>query len=245
MQHFANFGSLDADFGATRTANKQLKRLNEIKQSALSDANIHKLGTLSYDIANNGLEPKNAKSGINYLLGKQRKYQNTPATYIDNPVVEGQASLGYRTRKKPQRALLKARNQRVFDEQFGEQSEKLFGNVSGNKAKKKNWELKNALNMNREYVPSNRVMPNLKEVRLKDIKANRTTLAEQGNRSKPDLIGAVKPDTKNYSDIRKVDDYAAAPTGYLGFQNDPYKGYGGMMEEPVPTTQRKITNRSY
>jgi len=44
---------------------------------------------------------------------------------------------------------------------------------------------------------------------------------------------AVRPNAKDFTDIRKVDDYAASPTGYLGFRIDPYKGYGGMMEEPV------------
>jgi hypothetical protein len=40
--------------------------------------------------------------------------------------------------------------------------------------------------------------------------------------------------TKDWSDIRKTDDTAASPTNYLGFRKDPYKGYGGMMEEPIP-----------
>lgn len=43
----------------------------------------------------------------------------------------------------------------------------------------------------------------------------------------------VLPKT-GWSDIRKTDDRAASPTGYLGFRTDPYKGYGGMMEEPIP-----------
>jgi hypothetical protein len=45
----------------------------------------------------------------------------------------------------------------------------------------------------------------------------------------PELI----PDKNSFTDIRKVDDYAASPSGYLGYQKDPFKGYGGMMEEPV------------
>jgi hypothetical protein len=40
--------------------------------------------------------------------------------------------------------------------------------------------------------------------------------------------------TKDWSDIRKTGDTAASSTGYLGFRKDPYKGYGGMMEEPIP-----------
>ena len=42
-----------------------------------------------------------------------------------------------------------------------------------------------------------------------------------------------KPNLDAFTDVRKTDDIAASPTGYLGFRKDPYKGYGGMMEEPV------------
>jgi hypothetical protein len=41
------------------------------------------------------------------------------------------------------------------------------------------------------------------------------------------------PDKESFNSIRKTDDRAASPTGYLGFRTDPYKGFGGMMEEPV------------
>ena len=54
------------------------------------------------------------------------------------------------------------------------------------------------------------------------------------------LQGNPTPDTQGFSDIRKTDDYAASPSGYLGFRTDPYKGYGGMMEEPVPVTRKQI-----
>lgn len=39
---------------------------------------------------------------------------------------------------------------------------------------------------------------------------------------------------EGWSDIRKTDDRAASPSGYLGFRTDPHQGYGGMMEEPIP-----------
>ena len=45
----------------------------------------------------------------------------------------------------------------------------------------------------------------------------------------PELV----PDKEAFSDIRKTKDTAASSTGYLGFRTDPYKGLGGMMEEPV------------
>ena len=37
-----------------------------------------------------------------------------------------------------------------------------------------------------------------------------------------------------WSDIRQTSDAAISKTGYSGFRTDPFKGYGGMMEEPVP-----------
>lgn len=44
---------------------------------------------------------------------------------------------------------------------------------------------------------------------------------------------ANKPNLEAFTDVRKTEDRAASPTGYLGFRKDPFKGYGGMMEEPV------------
>ncbi len=37
-----------------------------------------------------------------------------------------------------------------------------------------------------------------------------------------------------FTDVRQVSDGALSRTGYAGFRTDPYKGYGGMMEEEVP-----------
>jgi hypothetical protein len=43
----------------------------------------------------------------------------------------------------------------------------------------------------------------------------------------------LTPNTDAFTDVRKTDDLAASRSGYLGFRKDPFKGYGGMMEEPV------------
>lgn len=48
------------------------------------------------------------------------------------------------------------------------------------------------------------------------------------------------PLTEGFTDIRETNDRAASPSGFLGFRTDPYKGYGGMMEEPVPSTKKII-----
>lgn len=42
---------------------------------------------------------------------------------------------------------------------------------------------------------------------------------------------------KDWSDIRKTNDGGASTTGYLGFRKDPFKGYGGMMEEEIPFSE--------
>ena len=49
---------------------------------------------------------------------------------------------------------------------------------------------------------------------------------------------------KNWSDVRQTDDKAASATGYLGFRKDPYKGYGGMMEESIPHKDFWTTHES-
>lgn len=51
--------------------------------------------------------------------------------------------------------------------------------------------------------------------------------------------------SRDWSDIRKNLDSAINST-YLGFRKDPFKGYGGMMEEPIPINElyntKKIRN---
>lgn len=52
-----------------------------------------------------------------------------------------------------------------------------------------------------------------------------------GKRREPEI-----PKT-GWSDIRKVKDEAISDSGYSGFRTDPYKGYGGMMEEGIPLNE--------
>jgi hypothetical protein len=47
----------------------------------------------------------------------------------------------------------------------------------------------------------------------------------------------LKNNNDDWSDIRRVDDSAASNTKFLGFRKDPFKGYGGMMEEAVPANE--------
>ena len=50
-----------------------------------------------------------------------------------------------------------------------------------------------------------------------------------------------KPNLDQFTDVRPNEDYAINAE-YLGFRKDPFKGYGGMVEEPVDY-KKKITNR--
>ena len=54
---------------------------------------------------------------------------------------------------------------------------------------------------------------------------------------KKSLVDLDQSSNPNFSDIRKTTDRAASPTNYLGFRTDPYKGYGGMMEESIPKNE--------
>ena len=74
MQHFTHFGSLEADFGYVKAANKQLKRLNEINRSKPSDADVHKLGITAFDVTN-GLSADRVKQGLDSGLKRYRTAQ--------------------------------------------------------------------------------------------------------------------------------------------------------------------------
>lgn len=92
------------------------------------------------------------------------------------------------------------------------------------------------------------LLDNKKEARrLRGIEASPTTLLrtqdpltqplgnpEYLHRSNLKVGASAK---KDWSEIRKTDDTAASSSGFLGFRNDPYKGYGGMMEEAIPRAE--------
>ena len=58
-----------------------------------------------------------------------------------------------------------------------------------------------------------------------------------------DISSEYRLDAPEWSDVRKVKDDAASQSGYLGFRKDPFKGYGGMMEEAIP--QNEIEKRLF
>lgn len=72
--------------------------------------------------------------------------------------------------------------------------------------------------------------------KIRGARYNRTSLSNQNDLSFPYKKENI-PDTRKlegWSESRRTLDSAASPTGYIGFRTDPYKGYGGMMEEPIP-----------
>jgi len=62
--------------------------------------------------------------------------------------------------------------------------------------------------------------------------------------AKPWELSAGDKTDKEWSEIRTTRDRAISPTTYLGFRKDPYKGYGGMMEEAIPSQDLNKRYRS-
>lgn len=68
---------------------------------------------------------------------------------------------------------------------------------------------------------------------IKKRQATPRTISSTQDKSKPNL--------DDFTEVRANKD-PVINAGYLGFRKDPYKGYGGMMEEPVDY-KKKIINR--
>lgn len=64
------------------------------------------------------------------------------------------------------------------------------------------------------------------------------------NPAKPSALVVGDKTNNEWSEIRTTEDKAASPTTYLGYRKDPYKGYGGMMEEAIPSQDLNKRYRS-
>lgn len=74
------------------------------------------------------------------------------------------------------------------------------------------------------------------ESKIQGARHSRASVSNKNDLSFPYKKEDV-PDSRKlegWSESRRTLDSTAAPNGYLGYQKDPYKGYGGMMEEPIP-----------
>ena len=198
MEHFANFGIV-------KKANKQLKRLNELSETAKTygyqkrenDFGHTKsgLGEIAKNTPENYLDKRKSEL-LNNTLSNGRKVKSNEALdyYTENPTVNDKTPFRVLSPDEewiPPKALSRGMN-RVKSRLTND-----LPSVSRN------------MRSSEEYVsPSRLLTQNRKD----------------------------EPNRQDFTDIRKTDDRAASPTGYLGFRTDPYKGYGGMMEEPVDVT---------
>ena len=184
MQHFTHFRSFEADFGYVKQANKQLKRLNELKNNSL--------GTVAESVASSDLKNVNlgeAKRKINQNLTTSRRTSKKRDFYTENPDIQDKDVFFDYEDTFPY--ITRGENRRQMRIETG------LPPVSR--------KLKNSEDTSSRY---DSIQPS-KELQVKKL-----------NRD-------------DFTDIRKTKDTAASPTGYLGYRKDPYKGYGGMMEEPV------------
>jgi hypothetical protein len=180
MEHFANFGYV-------KTANKQLKRLNEIKSG-----NRGSLGSLAQETSS--AELKNVVAGetkrsVNQNIKNTRNTGRKRDFYTENPDIQ---------------------DKDVFFDY-----EDAFPYITRGE---------NRRQMRREsgLPPVNRKLKNSEDT------SSRYDFVEPSKE-----LQVKKLNRDDFTDIRRTKDTAASSTGYLGYRKDPYKGYGGMMEEPV------------
>lgn len=184
MQHFTHFRSFEADFGYVKQANKQLKRLNELKNNSL--------GTVAESVASSDLKNVNlgeAKRKVNQNLTTSRRTGKKRDFYTENPDIQDKDVFFDYEDTFPY--ITRGENRRQMRIETG------LPPVTR--------KLKNSEDTSSRY---DSIQP-IKELQVKKL-----------NRD-------------DFTDIRRTKDTAASPTGYLGYRKDPYKGYGGMMEEPV------------
>ncbi|UQS94921.1 hypothetical protein Pam2_41 [Pseudanabaena phage Pam2] len=184
MQHFTHFRSFEADFGYVKQANKQLKRLNELKNNSL--------GTVAESVASSDLKNVNlgeAKRKINQNLTTSRRTSKKRDFYTENPDIQDKDVFFDYEDTFPY--ITRGENRRQMRIETG------LPPVSR--------KLKNSEDTSSRY---DFIQPS-KELQVKKLNRH------------------------DFTDIRRTKDTAASPTGYLGYRKDPYKGYGGMMEEPV------------
>lgn len=184
MQHFTHFRSFEADFGYVKQANKQLKRLNELKNNSL--------GTVAESVASSDLKNVNlgeAKRKVNQNLTTSRRTGKKRDFYTENPDIQDKDVFFDYEDTFPY--ITRGENRRQMRRETG------LPPVTR--------KLKNSEDTSSRY---DSIQP-IKELQVKKL-----------NRD-------------DFTDIRRTKDTAASPTGYLGYRKDPYKGYGGMMEEPV------------
>jgi hypothetical protein len=218
MQHFANFGSFEADFGVIRTANRAKKKIAQVNQAEKTFGETMSLPDARQELY--GRENPNPRNPVKAT--RLNRYEpNTPE----------------------KAALVKQYNQKKLDSYLDERAlPEIGGGGTGNRLLKKRWELSGGDIAGDRYL-HDYTYPSKSQLLIG--RGNRRQM--KGYEEKPPLVSNnVRTNSPNYSEIRPTDDKAASVSGYVGYQKDPFKGYGGMMEEPVPLNEaRKVINRNY
>jgi hypothetical protein len=218
MQHFTHFGSFEADFGVIRTANRAKKKIAQVNQAEKTFGETMSLPDARQELyGRESLNPRNPIKGD--ILNRYEP--NTPE----------------------KARLVKQYNQKKLDSYLDERAlPEIGGGGTGNRLLKKRWELGGGRGAGDRYL-NDYPYPSKSALEV----SRQTRRETKGYDSKPPLVSNnVRTNSPNYSEIRPTDDKAASVSGYVGYQKDPFKGYGGMMEEPVPLNEaRKVINRNY
>ena len=218
MQHFTHFGSFEADFGAIRTANRAKKKVAQVNQAEKMFG-----------------EPMSLPDARQELYGRENPNPRNP--------IKKDGLTYYEPNTPEKRQLVKQYNQKKLNSNLEKFAlPEIGGGGTGNRQLKKRWELGGG------RVAGDRYLNDYPYPSKSALEVSRQTRREtKGYDSKSPLISNnVRTDSPNYSEIRPTSDKAASVSGYVGYQKDPYKGSGGLMEEPVPLNEaRKVINRNY
>jgi hypothetical protein len=206
------------NFGATRTANRAKKKIAQVNQAEKTFG-----------------EPMSLSDARMELYGRDDPNPRNP--------IKANRLTYYQPNTPEKAALVKQYNQKKLDDYLENRAlPEIGGGGTGNKLLKKRWELSGGEVAGDKYLKD---YPYPSKSTLQRGRENRREM--KGYESKPPLVSnKVRTESNNYSEIRPTSDGAASASGYLGYQKDPYKGYGGMMEEPVPLEEaRKVIKRNY
>ena len=208
MQHFANFGYV-------KQANKQLKRLNDIRNSQGA------VGELSSKFLEADYPYQTIESGIKNLRERKANIQKFMPDRVVSPVVGGKPNPAYIVDDfdSPKYTLVNRKNIKTLTE-----------NLPSTKNDKQYF--KGLLEKNLRYDTTGG-----RRLQVADSEHSKNVF-----NSTPEII-PENPTSPHWSGIRKTKDTAASPTGYLGFRTNPYEGYGGMMEESIPIKDLSVARR--
>lgn len=141
------------------------------------------------------------------------------------------ANFGYvRAANKQLKKIHEMQNYETFPLDYGKRKGKSLGAVA-----------LNAKNTGDKKMMQDYLLSNKRDVRqgreiLKDPLTRPIVSEVRTGEKSPEQLG------RDWSDVRKNSDPAINST-YTGFRTDPFKGYGGMMEEAIPIDELYNTKK--